>query len=376
MNTDMFDTQNETYVQTVYSISIKGFYEEENSPFIDREQETAKALRFLNPEVNPSGVVIIGQGGVGKTRLAFETAKILLNQMDYDEVISITAKNSAWSVTEGQEITTNRRGKYLYASYNGMIKELALFLQTKTRIRQPKTRAILEYLKDKRFLFIIDNLDSINVKPGKRKEEYYQFQEFILTLPKGNKAIITTRLLPEDWNDEGMVLVRLKGLDSNYAYQQFVSLYPDLPSGVSDQAIMQVLKLTNGNPLIMRQFVSVIHDYGINAAIKKFSDIREHDLLSYIYKSTFDQLSKAAQVVAAVVSLATDSVDNSFISRVTGFDTNTIDQIIQELNRASLLVMEDGNMYTVHYLFEEFLINYAPSLWQGWKNTVENVEMD
>jgi len=371
----MLITNDEIYAQTVYTIYIQGFYEEETSPFIDREQELAKALRFLNPEVNPSGVVITGLGGLGKTRLAFEAARILKHQRDYDEVVSITAKNSLWDISKEHEVKKNRQGKYLYASYGGMINELTSFLLIKSRKKQPRSKNVLDFLKDKRYLFIVDNLDSINVKAERRQIEYSKFQDFVLKLPRGNKAIITTRFLPNEWQDEGMVVVRLTGFDSNSAYQQFISLYPDLPSSVSDQAITQVLNLAHGNPLITRQLVNIVQTQGFNKAIEKFTNIEEHSLLLYIYKSTFDHLSRDTKVVAVVIALATYSVNKNLVSKVTGFGNGKLDLCIEELRRANL-IQEDRNAFTVHFLFEEFLANHATGLWRTWKDKVRNVELE
>ena len=109
------------------------------SPFVGREQELA-ALKDLLDDPDISLITVLGPGGIGKTRLALETARRNLEKFEHGAYfVSLTP------ILSDENVTPTIAQALNFTFYAGV---------------GPK-RQLLEYLRQKEMLLIMDNFEQL-----------------------------------------------------------------------------------------------------------------------------------------------------------------------------------------------------------------------
>jgi GTPase SAR1 family protein len=262
-------------------------------PFVDREHEIAKVLRYLDPIAAPRGIFVFGQGGVGKTTIAIEAAHRSWQRGDYDELLFLTAKMSYWNLGEKSDSVTPRRGKYQFASFNGMLGRLGIILgspgfrSTGIKDEKAKLEELRAALDGRRMLLMIDNLDAI--PEPEQTEKFADLVNFYL--PQGNKAIITSRGRLLGITGKGLVEIELGPFDEPAAYSLLMALSPERGVNVPLRDIPRLLAASQGHPLVIEQIVALIAEHDVEKTIRELEALERNRLLPFLFESSISRLS-------------------------------------------------------------------------------------
>lgn len=153
-------------------------------PFFGREEELGQIAVALDPESRTWGALIDGPGGMGKTSLAVRAA-YSVKPGAFDRIVFVSLKSRELD-DEGLRDLSG----FILSGLTELLGELARELGRDDILKQAeeqRPRLLLEALKGKRALLILDNLESLL-----KKERDIVFT-FVKRLPGGCKAILTCR---------------------------------------------------------------------------------------------------------------------------------------------------------------------------------------
>ena len=191
------------------------------TPLIGREPELI-ALREMIHEPQCRLITLFGPGGIGKTRLAIETA--IQQNREYSQAVAFVSLASLSSVSLIVHSIADALGFSLRDS------------------GEPKTQ-LIDYLREKKLLLVLDNfehlLDGVDL-----------LMEVIRFAPKA-KILCTSR---EQLNVQGEWVFEVRGLSVPDAEALFVNcahrVLPDfLANEANRQTIIQICRLVEGMPL-------------------------------------------------------------------------------------------------------------------------------
>lgn len=322
--------------------------------FFNREREIAKLLRYLDPLARPSGFIIHGVGGVGKSALAIEVAHRARERGYFDELIFMTARKAYWDFGQSDEQKSPRRGKYRFGSFPGLLGRLQWILDIQATDKEYDAR--LEIFKNElklrksRLLLVLDNLDALDATEVAKVDELVNF-----SLPEGNKAIITSRGILPSLEKIGLVEVKVEAFDKRTTYSFLNLLSPAWSIEMPLQGIPQLFSVSQGNPLILKQLVALSSVYGVGRTVQRLENIKHENMFSHLFESSIEGLSKNSMRVLVAIALATFPVTRSLLEYVTELLPEAIENAIDELWKWSLVISNEGR-WDVHYLIEDYLL--------------------
>ena len=208
-----------------------------------------------------SQLSISGLGGVGKTQLALQYAKLYAQEYD---------NNVLWINAETKE--------NLAFSFSKLARKLQL--ETKDRYNQDKNpieivEAIYEYFSDRKSLFILDNV-----------EDYLEIQDFLPKSMPGNKPTLLITSRYNKWDNVATVFSL-----SVFTEQETIEFFKkSLGEDSSEKDIKLLNQLLQGLPLALKQAITYINlqrlsmPFSIEDYIDRFKD-KAHILLDFNFAS-------------------------------------------------------------------------------------------
>ena len=241
-----------------------------NLPFYGRTEEL-KLLDQLITENRYRIITLVGMGGIGKTALAAQFTKIAKNKFQY--------------VVIWKNLRTT-------ASFEDFLNELLNLLSVNTNklvaTSTDRVEILINYLKDNKYLLIIDDLTEIltesngckNYKQG--WENFGKFLEDTALQPHESIILITCHEHPENLNQPNIKTIELKGLN----VQEIKEMFPNLqPQSDPEYSWEKLLEYYGGNPGILNIVAKQISET-YDDDISKF--IENHD--EHIYGSNSNRL--------------------------------------------------------------------------------------
>ncbi|HEY0551344.1 MAG TPA: tetratricopeptide repeat protein, partial [Verrucomicrobiae bacterium] len=210
-------------------------------PFFGREEELLKIREALDPESRTWGALIDGPGGMGKTSLAVRAAYDC-GPGDFKRIIFISLKTRELD-DDGVRDLSGFILSGLIELYNELAQQLARDDIAKATEEQ-RPRLLIEALRDKGALLILDNLESLV-----KKDRDVLFT-FVKRLPQGCKAILTCRGRIGSGAEE----LILEKLSEKAALQTLAELAAHNPllAKTSEAERLVLYRETGGKPLLLR----------------------------------------------------------------------------------------------------------------------------
>ncbi|MEM7030421.1 MAG: BTAD domain-containing putative transcriptional regulator [Chloroflexota bacterium] len=273
--------------------------------FFGRKAELSQLQQWL-VEDQCRVVAILGIGGMGKTSLAAQCARILADHTPHNRFDLIL-----WRSLLNAPPLSALLPSILQALSDQPLSDISENLDEQLRL-------LLKALRQKRVLLILDNMESIleQEKAGTYRpdyEVYGQLLQQIATYEHQGQLLLTSRERPRGYErlegDGRLVQVlHLEGLDKNAGY----SLLADRGLQSSDDAVMPLVERYSGNPLaleLVADTVGEIFDGDIAEFLAEetlvFDDIRD------VLDQQFARLSDLEQEILFWLAVEREAISAS-----------------------------------------------------------------
>ena len=324
----------------------------EITPFIGRKSEIKDLTDLLNDSKSRL-ITILAAGGMGKTRLAIEVAQQQLsNYRDGIFFIDLTPLDSASYIVPLIADTVD------------------LHFQAG---REPK-KQLLEYLRFKRLLLILDNFEHVL--------EGASIVHEILAVAPDLHILVTSRdklaLSGENiYKIHGMIAPELENVDTDLEYdaiklfiQRATLVLPDFQPRPEDRiSLSQICHLTEGMPLaivLAAAWVDVISLADIVDEVQNtidFLSVEIRDLprrqrsIRAVFDSTWNRLSDDEKIVLMKFAVFRGGCNRKAAQKVT---KATVQHLQVFINRA-LLSRQPNGRYKVHELLSQYIADHLIS---------------
>jgi len=313
-----------------------------------------------------------GAGGVGKTALAYEVARVAEQEGAFDRVLWTTVKGEASLLGIG-EMSQPTWGD----TVAGLADQLEVPLSaSRTLWDRELGDAIRRQDAGTRFLTVVDNLES----SGTATSIVDRLVELGFVRP--HKLLLTSRwVVPDRWNLVKEQLVRGLAPKDAIALARHEGASDEQLSAAPDSAFSPIVRITEGNPylikLIVRRYLSsglplerVVQDLIAAAGhLGSQKDSLAHGARDYLFDGSLKELdrragSKAAHMLMAAfcVKRRGEEVDYGELKDISGLADAAFDDVLRcgcelELIQASNL----NQRYSIHSLLYEFTV--GPMEW-------------
>jgi len=320
------------------------------TPFVGREAELRELDRLLSdPAVRLA--TIVGLGGMGKTRLALEAASGRLGQQ----------RDGVWFVPLAALQTAE-----------ALVPAIAQALGTTLQDRDDPRQQLLDYLRTKDLLLILDNCEHLVANQG---TEIARLVPDILESAPGLRIVTTSRLrlglaeehvmhlagmdLPDgagqaDVTESGAVRLFVQG--ARRARPGFELAPGDL------SAVARICRLVAGQPLALllaAAWVDLLSAAEIAAEIERGLDFLETDLSSApqrqrsirtVFDYSWRLLSERGQEVCAGLAVFRGGFTRDAAQAVTGATLRELKELVDKC----LLQRNPAGRYSMHELVRQF----------------------
>ena len=308
------------------------------TPFFGRQNEREKiGDRLASPEARL--ITVLGQGGIGKTRLAIETAKTHARHFPDGIIYIPLAPVDAESFT-GQ--------------LDPISAALASALNFSFHSTAPPQNQLSDYVSDKAMLLLFDNFEHLI--------EHALIVDDILTAAPYTKILVTTR---ERLNLQDEWVIDLSGLDLETAVALFekraLQAKHDFDLVKNETAVHAICKLLDGLPLgieLAASWVRLMPTSDIITEIEKSIDFLttrarnippRHRSLRAVFDSSWQLLSDAEQFELQKLSIFRGGFRREAAEAITGASIWSLSSLADK----SLLTRR-GERYEIHGQLRQF----------------------
>jgi hypothetical protein len=301
--------------------------------FVGRENELHELWKWLGDELSNTKV-LVGDGGKGKTSIAYEFAEEVCQTRPYniEKIVWLTAKTRQFSGELDRYIDVPRTDfDNLETLLKSICRECAILEQ---EIEGASIPLLKKYIKNALenilCLIIIDNVDSID------DEQQKQMFETAMQFP-GSKArfLLTTRINKIFSADQ---CISIGGFNKEDYYQYVSELLSrfDCPS-LTENQINQMRIASNGSPLFTESILRLYKNgITIKQAIRSWQGKEGNDVRRAALLHEIERLSaEAKRILLATVYMNESSFTE--LRQVTAYNISDMQKYINELKSFFLL---------------------------------------
>lgn len=293
--------------------------------FVMRQELYREILERL--QAQSPAVVLVGLAGSGKTTLALEIARVCVSRGSdsIDAAGRVVFDAGVWVSDKDHQGKTNLRT---------VLETIATALDFPELTRLDRERLkheVGQILRGRRVLLVIDNLETIGDP---------QLLDWLCLLPEGSKALVTTRVFPQPFENRGPIKVevgRLSELESH----EFIAVASQAQRLVKppDPATQrQLIEATGGNPLAIQMLLSLMRASGqpLAKVLELSRETRGRDIGALI-QAHWSLLELEARRVLAALTLFSPGATDEALREVAGVTLETYVSVITTLESAALI---------------------------------------
>lgn len=311
----------------------------------DRERALIQDALVTNAHL----IIIEGDPGNGKTALALEVAHECLS------VSSVPVRNGRWNVRyEGIVWITARTTP---VTVEGLVETASRTLEvplTSYHDFGRKRKAILDVLRKRKTLLIVDNYENI-------KDE--QVTTLVESIPHPSQVLITSRI-QERWKTAA-IRVRLDGLPPGEGLEMIADEAQKLGLNQS------LYEVTGGSPLAIKWAIGQMRQPGqsVGSVINRLQLIRG-DILGELLSESWRLLSDKGKLVLAASSLFASTMSEEALAAASAVPSPPFEEAVSQLVEMSLLDMHPDHKlahsrFSLHPLTRAFALREQSQLAEG-----------
>jgi predicted ATPase/DNA-binding CsgD family transcriptional regulator len=320
--------------------------------FIGRDHELAEIARLLAGDARL--LTLVGPGGVGKTRLALEAARIMLN--------SPLQRN-------GNKLEDGVRFAPLQplTSPDFMVAAISVAVNFQCYEGCEVKGQLLDYFRDKSMLLVLDNLEHLldgvhllseilNAAPGVRilatsRERLNLLEEWVLDVGGLSFPASESETDLEHYNAVQLFLQHARRVNASFTL-----------TGLNKPAIIRICRLVEGMPLAIElaaAWVRALSPEAIASEIGYSLDILEtparnveprHRNIRAVFEPTWDRLSDEERSVFRKLSVFRGGCTREAAESVAEASLRTLSSLLDK----SLLRVNEKGRYDIHELLRQY----------------------
>ncbi len=318
-------------------------------PFFGREEELRKIADALDPDSRTWGALIDGPGGMGKTSLAVRAAYDAPPE-DFEQIAFVSLKSRELDDDGERDLSG-----FLLTGLSELLGELARLLGHDDSVKAPeeqRPRLLLDALKGKKILLLLDNLESLT------KKERDTLFTFIKRLPAGCKAILTSRGRIGSGAEE-LILQKLSQPAALDTLSELATHNPAL-AATSEAERTTLYNQTSGSPLLLRWTAGQIGRGSCLTFTDAIAFLRScppgNDPLEFIFGDLVEDFSPAEAAALCALSYFTLPAKVEHVAGVSGLSEEEAGTALRSLvNRSVAVPSAELQTFTAVPLVADFL---------------------
>ena len=325
------------------------------------EEPRNQVLSLLTTNTPPRIVSIEGLGGIGKTTLAEAVMQEPALKTHYVATAWVSAKQQDFIPSVGLEVAqrpaldVNRLTTELLKQFG---KDALL-----DRSTQEKEQALADLLKQRPYLIVIDNLETVI--------DYETLLPTLHKLADPSKFVLTSRHSLREHS--GVYCLALKELNQTDTYRlirrEARARGLSALENAAETQLQSIYDVVGGNPLALKLVVGQVSLNPLSAVLENLQLAQGKEinhLYTHIYWHTWHALDSASQQVLMVMPVAEEGTAER-LTRLAQLEPAELSQALLKLVLLSLVQVGgtfEERRYTIHRLTESFLLNEATE-WSG-----------
>jgi nucleoside-triphosphatase THEP1 len=308
-------------------------------------------------------VVISGLGGIGKTALAYEVVKTIMQDNKFDKLAWETAKSEEFSGTQIR-VRSSQTVSFpvLLASYARQLSFGELATQPLDRLRN----ALKNAFQMGKYLIVLDNLETLEAAQDAARDL------FQMVNASQSRILITSRerLAHESFVHDYFI----RGLSEPASIELLHDEADTRGAAAIQQAdeslLKRIYKITEGMPLALKLIVSQsLLGIAVDEELERLHGVvDEEELYRFIYLAIWLKLSKPAQQLLVGTATFATSALRSMLQPVSELDNSTFNQAVPELVKASLMevsyhALTAQQRYDIHAMTRWFVNGPLTEMW-------------
>jgi hypothetical protein len=297
------------------------------SKFIGRDSIVNALWRWLGDDLSHVKV-LAGEGGLGKTSIAFEFAERVSESKEapFDQVVWLTAKEQQFNGFEDKYVKVPEQN---YSSYEELLRAICEKLPFTAAELNGATvlelkRMMRKGLAEMPSLLIVDDVDSLSA------EEQRQVLELGMILGDSPSRILLTTRFNQSYSADNVI--KIEGLTIEIEYPAYLeSLAERLTfSHLKTQDIEKIHAASSGSPLFTESLLRLLRWHNVGEAIALWKGERGSAVRSAALKREIELLSpEAKRILFAIASLGEASAVE--LCDVLGYIAEKIEHGLSEL---------------------------------------------
>lgn len=302
-------------------------------------------------------ISIDGLGGIGKTSLANQVTRDLIQTTRFDEIAWITAKHTHLSTLGRLQIESGRPVLTFPMLIDKLTTQFELPDKEETTQLQQQ-QLVKQFLRERACLIVIDNLETV-ADYRSLLPELHQWQN-------PSKFLLTSRLRLLDESD--VFSISLQELPSPAAFE-LIRLearrtgFQDLAEA-SDDDLQKIYDTVGGNPLALKLVVGQLRFHSLPHVLEKFGHNQQAEkgtgLFDYIYQEIWESLNDDRRMTLLALTQAGETgFTFEHLVAVSLLPGSSVADSLEELILLSL-VDQKGTLferrYSLHRLTTAFLL--------------------
>jgi hypothetical protein len=249
-------------------------------------------------------VSIDGIGGLGKTALADFLARQFIKTTRFDEIAWVTAKHTHLSMLGRLQIESGRPALTLPLLIDKLCEQFNLATNTSSTHIQ-RQRMLYKFLKDRRCLIIIDNLETV--------ADYRSLIPELQKWQNPTKFLLTSRI--RLLSEPGIFSYSHKELDQSSALQLIRQEakrggFTDLAMATNED-LLKIYEVVGGNPLALKLIIGQLRFYSLSNVLNRFANKKSTEanegIFDYIFREIWESLEDNGKTILISLTQAGES---------------------------------------------------------------------